>query len=49
MRWRHGRRDVTHGELLVSLDTWLKPAHVGCDRDHQDSERVLFIIGAHEA
>jgi hypothetical protein len=49
MRWRHVRRDVTQGELLVSLDAWRKAAHAGCDREHQDLERVLSSIGAHAA
>jgi putative transposase len=49
MRWRHFRREVTHGELCVSIDALLKAALAFFDRDNQDSERVLSIIGAHAA
>ena len=30
--WRHFRREVTHGELFVSLDALLKAAHAFFDR-----------------
>jgi putative transposase len=49
MLWPHFRREVTHGELFVSLDAFLKAAHTFFDRDNQDSDRVLSIIGAHAA
>ena len=49
MRWRQFRREVTHGELFVSLDALVKAAHALCDRHHQCSERVLSIIGVHAA
>ena len=48
-RWRHFRREVTHGELFASLDALLKAAHAFFDRYNQCSERVLSIIGAHAA
>jgi hypothetical protein len=48
-RGRHFRRDVTQGELLVSLDALLQAAHAVFDRYHQDSERVFSSIGAHAA
>jgi transposase len=47
--WRHFRREVTHGALCVALDALLKAAHAFFDRDNQDSERVLSIVGAHAA
>jgi hypothetical protein len=40
---------VTHGELFVSLDALLRAAHAFFDRDNQQTERVLSIIGAHVA
>jgi DDE superfamily endonuclease len=49
MRWRHCRREVTHGALFVALDAGLKAAHAFLDRDHQDSARGFSIIGAHAA
>jgi transposase len=49
MLWRHFRREVTHGELFVSLDALLKAAHAFFDRYNQSKERVLSIIGAHAA
>jgi putative transposase len=49
MLWRQCRREVTHGELFVSLDALLKAAHAFFDRDHQATERVLSIIGAQAA
>lgn len=45
--WRHCRREVTHGELLASLDTLLKAAHAFFDHSNQNPERVLAILGAH--
>jgi transposase len=49
MRWRHFRREVTHGELFASVDALLKAAHAFFDRYNQDSEGGLSIIGAHAA
>jgi transposase len=49
MLWRQFRREVTHGELLASLDALLKAAPAFFDRDNQSTERVLSIIGAHAA
>jgi putative transposase len=49
MLWRQFRREVTHGEFFASLDALLKAAHAFFDRDHQATERVLSIIGAHAA
>jgi putative transposase len=49
MRWRHFRREVTHGELFASLDARLKAAHAFFDHYNQDTARVLSIIGAHAA
>jgi putative transposase len=49
MRWRHFRREVTHGELLASLDALLKAAHAFFDRYNQDTAGVLSIIGAYAA
>ena len=49
MLWRHFRREVTHGELFVSLDALLKAAHAFFDRYNQSKERVLSIMGAHAA
>jgi hypothetical protein len=49
MRWRPFRREVTHGELFVSVDALLKAAHACFDRYNQSTERVLSIIGAHAA
>jgi hypothetical protein len=40
MRWRHFRREVTHGELLASLDALIKAAYACFDRDHLDTEHV---------
>jgi hypothetical protein len=47
--WRQFRREVTHGELFVSLDALLKAAHAFFDRYNQGPRRVLSIIGAHAA
>ena len=47
--WRHFRREVTQGELFVSLDALIKAAHAFFDRYQQAPERVLSIIGAHAA
>jgi transposase len=49
MLWRQFRREVTHGELLVSLDALLKAAQAFFDRYNQCSYCVLSIIGAHAA
>jgi transposase len=49
MLWRQFRREVTHGELFVSLDALLKAAHAFFHRSNQSTERVLSIIGAHAA
>jgi hypothetical protein len=49
MLWRHFHREVTQGELFVSLDALLKAAHAFFDRYNQHSERILSIIGAHAA
>jgi hypothetical protein len=49
LRWRHFRRDGTHGERFASLDALLKAAHACFDRDNQDTEGALSIIGAHAA
>jgi putative transposase len=49
MLWRHFRREVTHGELLASLDARLKVAHAFFDRYNQDTARVLSSIGAQAA
>jgi transposase len=49
MLWRPSRREVTHGELFVSLDALLKAAHAFFARYNQSSERILSIIGAHAA
>jgi putative transposase len=49
MLWRHFRREVTHGELFVSLDALLKAAHAFLDRYNQDTARVLSSIGAQAA
>jgi hypothetical protein len=46
---RQFRREVTHGELFVSLDALLKAAHAFFDRYNQCPHRVLSIIGAHAA
>jgi DDE superfamily endonuclease len=45
MRWRQFRREVTHGELFVSLDTLLKAGHGFFDHHIQPPDRVLSIIG----
>jgi transposase len=49
MRWRQFRHEVTHGELLVSLDALIKAAHAFFDWYNQCPQRVLSIIGAHAA
>jgi putative transposase len=47
--WRQFRREVTHGELLVSLDALLKAAQAFFDHDNQGPHRGRSIIGAHAA
>jgi transposase len=49
MLWRQFRREVTHGELLASVDALLKAAHAFFDRYNQGTARVLSSIGAHAA
>jgi transposase len=49
MLWRQFRREVTHGELVASLDALLKAAHAFFARSNQATERVFSIIGAHAA
>ena len=49
MLWRQFRREVTHGELFVSLDALLKAAHAFFDHYNQGPHRVLSIIGTHAA
>lgn len=49
MLWRQFRREVTHGELLASLDALLKTAHAFFDRYNQCPQRLLSIIGSHTA
>jgi hypothetical protein len=49
MRSRQFRREVTHGELLASMDALLNAAHACFDRDNQRKECVLSLIGAHAA
>jgi transposase len=48
-RWRHFRREVTHGALFASLDALRKAAHAFFDYDTQDTERIFSIIGAQAA
>lgn len=47
--WRHLRREVTHCELLASLDALRKAAHAFFDRYNQSSQGVLSLIGAQAA
>ena len=47
--WRQFRREVTHGELFVSLDALIKATHAFFDRYNQCPHCVLSIIGAHAA
>jgi hypothetical protein len=47
MRWRQFRREVTPGELFVSLEALIKAAHDFCDRYNHDPHRGLSIIGGH--
>jgi transposase len=47
--WRQFRREVTHCELLASLDALRKAAHAFFDRYNRHTARVLSIIGAHAA
>jgi hypothetical protein len=49
MLWRHFRREVTHGELFVTLAALLQAAQAFFDRYNQGPHRVLSIIGAHAA
>jgi putative transposase len=49
MLWRQFRREVTHGELFVSLDALLQAAQAFFDRSNQGAHGVLAIIGAHAA
>ena len=39
-RWRQFRREVTHGELLASVDALWKAAHAFFARDNQGTARV---------
>jgi hypothetical protein len=38
-RWRHCRREVTHGELFAAVDAVFKAAYAGFDRDNQSTAR----------
>jgi putative transposase len=49
MRWRHFRREVTHGDLFAAVNAWLQAAQAFFDRDHQCPPRLLSIIGSHAA
>jgi transposase len=49
MRWRHFRREVTHGELFPTLAALLQAAQEFFDRYNLCSYRVRSIIGAHAA
>jgi hypothetical protein len=46
MLWRHFRREVTHGELFVSVKALLEAARDFVDRYNQRSHAVLSIIGS---
>jgi hypothetical protein len=43
--WRHCRREVTQGELCVSLEALIQAAHAFFARCNQCPHRVLSIIG----
>jgi putative transposase len=47
MLWRHFRREVTHGELFVTLAALLQAAQAFFDRYNHCPHRVLSIIGSH--
>jgi transposase len=49
MLWRHFRREVTHGELCVSLDALLQAAQDFFERHNRCPQQVLSIIGSHAA
>ena len=49
MRWRHFRRDVTHGELFVTVKALLAAARAFVARANQHPTAVLSISGAHAA
>ncbi len=49
MLWRQFRREVTHCELLVSVEALLRAAHDFFDRYNQCPQYVLSIIGSHAA
>jgi transposase len=49
MLWRHFRREVTHGELFVSVKALLQAAQEFFARYNQCPQRLLSIIGSHAA
>lgn len=46
MLWRLGRREVTHGELLATVQALLTAVRACFDRDSRTPEEVLSIPGA---
>ena len=47
MLWRHYRREVTHCELLGSIDALLEARHEFFERMNRTPERTRSIIAAH--
>lgn len=47
--WRHWRREVTHGELFLSLDALIQATLAFFDRYNRQPNQVLSIIGSHFA
>jgi transposase len=48
-RWRHVRREVTHGELFASVKALPQAAQECFDRYNQCPQRMLSSIGSHAA
>jgi len=49
MRWRHFRREVTHGELFPTVTALLAATAAFFDRYNRSPQRMLSIIGSHPA
>ena len=47
MLWRHFRRELTHGELFVSVGELVKASYEFFEKYRAMPDKILSVIGAH--